>query len=181
MMSKLVIRRSIFFALAIVTPILTHAAPTVSAGFSPSAESTGQSALQLVLNTINGANHSIDVAAYIFTSKPVAEALVTAKNRGVSVRVVADKKGNMTYSAVTFLANQGIPVRLNTHYPVMHNKFIIVDANTVQTGSFNYTASAAKKNAENVLLVQNAPNLAGAYQNEFNRLWNESEAITHRY
>lgn len=178
-----IIPKSTRFILAIMlaVPTLTLAAPTVSAGFSPPAESNGQSALQLVLNTINGAKQHIDVAAYLFTSKPVAEALVSAQKRGVSVRVVADKKGNMGYSAVTFLANQGVPVRLNTHYPVMHNKFIIVDGNTVQTGSFNYTASAAKRNAENVLVVQDAPDLAAAYQNTFNRLWGESDALAGRY
>ncbi|MCU3851942.1 phospholipase D-like domain-containing protein [Enterobacter roggenkampii] len=53
--------------------------------------SASQNALQLVLSTINSARLNIDVAAYSFTSKPVAAALVAAKNRGVAVRVVADE------------------------------------------------------------------------------------------
>ena len=46
----------------------------------------------------------------------------------------------------------------------MHNKFMVVDGDAVQTGSFNYTTSAATRNAENVLVVQDSPELAKAYQ-----------------
>lgn len=140
--------------------------------------SASQNALQLVLGTINSARRNIDVAAYGFTSKPVAAALVAAKKRGVAVRVVADEKSNTgKYTAVTFLANPGVPVRLNGRYAIMHNKFMVVDGNTVQTGSFNYTASAVSRNAENILLIKEVPDLVATYQEEFNRLWNESENI----
>ena len=133
-------RKSILFALVITLspPVMA----TLTVGFSP-ATTDQQSALEVVLSTINGAKRSVDVAAYSFTSKPIAAALVAAKNRGVSVRVVADEKANNDrYTAVTFLANQSVPVRLNARYAIMHNKFMVVDGDTVQTGSFNYTASA---------------------------------------
>lgn len=172
-------RKSILFALVITLspPVMA----TLTVGFSP-ATTDQQSALDVVLSTINGAKRSVDVAAYSFTSKPIAAALVAAKNRGVSVRVVADKKANNDrYTAVTFLANQSVPVRLNARYAIMHNKFMVVDGDTVQTGSFNYTASANSRNAENALLVQNAPALAGTYQAEFNRLWSESIAQPSHY
>lgn len=172
-------RKAVFLGLAIAMAMPVLAKPSVSVGFSPS---SSQSALQLVLSTINSATRSIDVAAYSFTSKPVAAALVAARKRGVAVRVVADEKGNAgKYTAVTFLANQGVPVRVNGRYAIMHNKFMVVDGNTVQTGSFNYTASATARNAENVLVVQNSPELARAYQSEFDRLWNESSPLKPRY
>lgn len=172
-------RKAAFLALAIAMAAPVSAKPTVSVGFSPSAD---QGALRLVLNTINSARQSIDVAAYSFTSKPVAVALVTARKRGVAVRVVADEKGNTgKYTAVTFLANQGVPVRLNGRYAIMHNKFMVVDGDTVQTGSFNYTASAVSRNAENVLVVQNTPDLARAYQSEFDCLWNEASPVKPRH
>lgn len=89
---------------------------------------------------------------------------------------MADEKSNTgKYTAVKYLANQGVPVRHNGRYAIMHNKFMVVDGDTVQTGSFNYTASALSRNAENVLLIQEVPELAATYQGEFNRLWNESE------
>lgn len=173
--------KSLFLALALVTasPLVVIAAPSITAGFTPSGS---QSALEVVLSGIKGAHSTIDVAAYSFTSKPVAAALVAARNRGVAIRVVADEKANNDrYTAVRFLANQGVPVRLNGQYAIMHNKFMVIDGKNVQTGSFNYTASAVSRNAENVLLVQDSPELAKAYQTEFNRLWDESAPVKARY
>ncbi|MEI4920376.1 phospholipase D-like domain-containing protein, partial [Klebsiella pneumoniae] len=51
----------------------------------------------------------------------------------------------------------------------------------VQTGSFNYTASAVSRNAENVLLIEDAPQLAETYQREFNRLWDEGTPLNALY
>jgi len=166
-------------AIAMASPLLAVAASSVDVGFSPA---TSHSALDVVLSGIKNARKSIDVAAYSFTSKPVATALIAAKRRGVAVRVVADQKANSDrYTAVTFMANQGVPVRLNSQYAIMHNKFMVIDDDTVQTGSFNYTASAVSRNAENALLVRDSSELAKAYQGEFNRLWNESTALNGRY
>ena len=72
------------------------------AGFSPRGDS-----LQLVLKAIDSAKKSIHVAAYSFTSKPIATALVSAYKRGVDVQVIADKKSNSgKYTAVTYLATR---------------------------------------------------------------------------
>lgn len=156
------------------------ASPTIEAGFSPS---TGQqSALALVVNGVNGAKRQILVAAYSFTSKPIATALITAKLRGVDVRVVADMKSNGAhYSAVTFLANKGVPVRLNGRYAIMHNKFMVIDGQDVQTGSFNYTQAASQKNAENVLVLREVPELAAIYAQNFEKLWEEGEMLSPGY
>jgi len=156
------------------------ASPALEVGFSPSAGH--QSALAVVVNGINGAQHQVLVAAYSFTSKPIATALINAKQRGVQVMVVADKKGNSApYSAVTFLANKGIPVRLNGRYAIMHNKFMIIDGQDVETGSFNYTQAAAQKNAENALLLRGVPDLAETYAKDFERLWDEGDALSPAY
>lgn len=57
------------------------AAPSVQAGFSPEG-----SAEQLVLKTIEAAQHNIRLMGYSFTSPEVAGALISAKRRGVDVR-----------------------------------------------------------------------------------------------
>jgi phosphatidylserine/phosphatidylglycerophosphate/cardiolipin synthase-like enzyme len=135
-------------------------------------------ALQLVLKGIAQARRSIHLAAYVFTSKPVATALLEARRRGVEVAVVADKQENQRqYSATRFLANQQLPVRLNGKYAILHDKFMIIDQQHVQTGSFNYTAAAASKNAENVLIIWNAPALAARYEAQWQRLWQEAEPL----
>ncbi|HFI1604511.1 TPA: type IV secretion system protein [Enterobacter hormaechei] len=43
------------------------------------------------------------------------------------------------------------------------------------------TASAVSRNAENVLLIEDAPQLAEAYQREFKRLWDEGTPMNARY
>jgi phosphatidylserine/phosphatidylglycerophosphate/cardiolipin synthase-like enzyme len=132
--------------------------------------------LALILSAIHSAQKTIYVAAYGFTSKPIATALNDAHKRGVDVRVVVDGKANgKQYTAATFLRNHGIPVRFNNKYSIHHNKFMVIDEITVETGSFNFTSSAAKRNAENVLVLYNASTLAARYIAEWKELWAEAE------
>jgi type IV secretion system protein VirD4 len=55
----------------------------------------------------------------------------------------------------------------------MHHKFIVVDGESVQLGSFNYSVSADKSNAETAIYIRNAPSVALAYRDEWHRLANE--------
>jgi len=160
-------------------PVAEKASPRTAfeIGFSPKGES-----LSIILKAIAGAQRSILVAAYSFTSKPISAALLEAHKRGVDVRVLADAKSNSgRYSAVTFLANQGVPVRINGRYAIFHHKFMVIDGRHLETGSFNYSAAAATKNAENVLILRDVPELAGMYAREWEKLWNEGEEVTPRY
>lgn len=145
---------------------------SVSVGFSPG------NAEPLVIQTINEARHSIDVAAYSFTSAPIAQAMARAEHRGVTVRVVLDKaQSEEPYSSARYLASEGVAVRANGRFALMHDKFLVVDGQTVETGSFNYTRSAQVRNAENVIVLHAAPAMARAYHNEWNGLWAEGSPL----
>jgi phosphatidylserine/phosphatidylglycerophosphate/cardiolipin synthase-like enzyme len=150
----------------------------IAVGFSP-----GGGAEAIILAGIEQARESIQVAASSFTSRAISRALLDARKRGVDVRVIADKEWNSenTYSAVNFLANQGIPVRVNGNYAIFHHKFMIIDGRHVQTGSFNYSAAAANKNVENVLLLWDVQRVAELYDREWQRLWAESVEVKARY
>ena len=114
--------------------------------------------------------------------KPIAKALVEAHKRGVKVFVVADKTDNSKgYTAVTFLANEGVPVRLNGRYAILHSKFMVIDNTHLQLGSFNYTAAAVDRNEENVLLLRNVAPLAQQYVVEWKRLWEEGNDLPRAY
>jgi cardiolipin hydrolase len=52
----------------------------------------------------------------------------------------------------------------------MHHKFAVIDGSVVVTGSFNWTTQAVKNNQENILFYENKE-LAGAYTEEYNKLW----------
>jgi len=154
-----------------------YATSNIDIGFSPD-----HTSLPLVLKAINSAKSSICVAAYSFTSKPISQALYNAAKRGVKIQVVADAKANGgKYTATTFLANQDIDVRLNSNYAIMHNKFIVVDDKTVETGSFNYSAAAVKSNAENVIVIWDNPQIASRYKAECIRLFNEATKLPKAY
>lgn len=151
--------------------------PAVEVKFSPS-----RAAEQAIVNFIGEARKSVHVAAYSFTSKEIAQALLGAKRRGIDVRVVVDKsQRGERYTAVNFLANQGVPVRINSRYAIQHSKYIIVDGASVQTGSFNFTASARDRNSENVLILRAMPAIASQYEANWAGLWNESQDLAPAY
>lgn len=119
---------------------------------------------QAVVDQLNGAKKQVLVQAYSFTSAPIARALVDAKHRGVDVQVILDKsQRGERYSSATFLANNGVPTYIDPAHKIAHNKVMVIDGQTVITGSFNFTKSAEEGNAENLLVINNAPQLAQRY------------------
>lgn len=153
---------AVLSAFLLLSPRVDAVSPAAEVAFSP-----GGGATALVVKTIAQARQSIRVAAYSFTSKPIAQALLEAHKRGIDVRVVLDKSNaTARYSSATFLANVGIPTRINHRYAIMHDKFIVVDGERVETGSFNFTASAEARNAENVLVLRD-PAVAQRYAREW--------------
>ncbi len=78
-------------------------------------------------------------------------------NRGLRVNVLLDKS-NLTdkYSQISRLRKSGIDVSIDRVPGIAHNKIIIIDKKIVITGSFNFTNAADKRNAENVIIINNA-------------------------
>ena len=136
----------------------------------------GQKAQPVLIGIINSAKQTLDVAIYSFTDKEVASALVKAKARGVSVRVITDRTQAATRSQQTVLkqiVRAGIPVKVDTHDGIMHLKVTVADGKTATTGSFNYTQSAENSNDE-VFVVINSSKVAQDFGSEFNHMWNDS-------
>ena len=69
----------------------------------------------------------------------------------------------------------------NPNYKIQHDKVIIVDGRHVETGSFNYTASAEKYNSENAIVMWDAPELAGQYLKHWQSRWNQGRDFTPSY
>jgi phosphatidylserine/phosphatidylglycerophosphate/cardiolipin synthase-like enzyme len=108
---------------------------TVEVFFSPSGGAT-----EAIVREINTAKKEILVQAYSFTSKPIAKALLDAHSRGIKVVTVLDRsQRTQKYSGATFLANAGIPVFIDDKHAIAHNKIMIIDRQTLITGSFNFT------------------------------------------
>lgn len=158
---------------------LTAQAQEIQIGFSPEG-----SAEQLVLDVIHGARQQIRLMGYSFTSPKVVKALVQAKRRGVDVQVVLDARGNTSKAsraAMNLLVNAAIPVRTNAAYKIQHDKVIISDGQNVETGSFNYSASAAKANSENALVLWGFPEVASVYLEHWQSRWEQGQPYQSSY
>lgn len=159
------------------------AAPTaISVGFSP--DGTAEA---LVIRAIDSARSSIRVMAYAFTSPTVARALIAAKRRGVDVGVAVDEKQNLAEDrsragkqALNLIANAGIPTRIVAAYPMQHSKYMVIDGEHIETGSFNYSA-AARRNSENALVIWNRPDLAKEYIANWMTVYNQGQPYTSTY
>jgi hypothetical protein len=127
---------------------------------------------------------SILVQAYVFTSKPIARALVAAHRRGVRVEVLLDAEMNRpsSLSVLPQLLEAGIPVAVETRYNIAHNKVIILDPasashGAVVTGSYNFTRSARVANAENLLILRGNPALVRVFLDNWQRHRAEAQGL----
>jgi phosphatidylserine/phosphatidylglycerophosphate/cardiolipin synthase-like enzyme len=129
-------------------PVLNRA--PVKVCFSPKGKCTA-----CIVRTISVAESEVLVQAYSFTSVPIAKALLDAHKKGVRIRVILDKsQKSERYTSASFLSNSGIPTYIDARHAIAHNKIMIIDRQTVITGSFNFTKAAEERNAENVLIIK---------------------------
>lgn len=174
-------RSALFVAASLVlaVPAASSDAATLQVGFSPEG-----SARTLVLSVIESAKHDIRLLGYSFTAPDIAHALIDAKKRGVDVRVVLDDSANhggASHAAMNLIVNAGIPLRIDSHYKIQHDKVIIADGETVETGSFNYTSAAERYNSENAVVVWNYPQIATPYLDHWKTRWDQSSPYQSSY
>jgi phosphatidylserine/phosphatidylglycerophosphate/cardiolipin synthase-like enzyme len=147
--------RQVYFRL--VTP------PAVTVSFSPKGGCT-----DAVVREVHQARREILVLAYSFTSKPIAQALIEAKKRGVHVEMLLDRSNEQEASSeLGPLLEQGVTPLIDAQHAIAHNKVMIIDHRTLVTGSFNFTHQAEVENAENLLVIKGHPQLVNAYRENF--------------
>lgn len=130
----------------------------------------------LIAQEIARAKESIYVQAYGLTSGIIVNQLIQAKNRGVKVQVLLDKSNvSDKWSKMMDLVNANVSVRIDKVLGIAHNKVIIIDEQKVITGSFNFTNAADKRNAENVIIINNK-SVAKEYLNNWQNRCNKNYA-----
>ena len=146
------------------------ASGTIQVVFAPEDDAAG-----LILQALNGAKKQVLVQAYSFTSKPIAQALIAAKLRGVDVQLIADREqaSKMERNRVSEIAAGGVPTFLDGEHQSAHNKVMVIDHGTpnatVITGSYNFTNAAQFKNAENLLIIRGNKALTDVYARNWQR------------
>ncbi|OJW22143.1 MAG: hypothetical protein BGO51_15155 [Rhodospirillales bacterium 69-11] len=116
---------------------------------------------------IDAARDSIRVQAYGFTAPRILRALAAAHDRGVDVRIILDKSNEadprqVQSAGASFTRDVGIPTWIDDTVAIAHNKVIVIDGHLVIGGSYNYTSSAERRNAENVTFID-SPAVAALY------------------
>jgi hypothetical protein len=121
------------------------------------------------------AQSTLDICVYNASDATIATAINDAHNRGVAVRYIADDDvANIILSSL----DPNIPVVIRDPIPagIMHNKFIIVDANStnnswVMGGSCNWTNPTNLFNDYNNIIFIQDEAIAKAYTLEFEEMW----------
>jgi phosphatidylserine/phosphatidylglycerophosphate/cardiolipin synthase-like enzyme len=134
-----------------------------------------ESVADAIMRLLHGASSSIDGALYRFNHPGLAQGLEEAAQRGVRVRLLVDgNKYKESRATQELLAGAIIPFRLafgrQGRGSKMHHKFVILDQQTVLTGSYNWTVESEDENHENLLILRDADPVE-AYIREFEALW----------
>ena len=148
-------------------------APTLSC--SRLVVTPGDSRLR-IQTLIASATASLDIALYYLSDTAIRAAVMTAKNRGVAVRVLLASTGEIPENATTAstLTAGGVPVRTLAN-PVLHAKVIIADGARALVGSNNMSVTSLRDNRElGVIMREPAP--VAAVLAQFNSDWNAGTA-----
>lgn len=149
------------------THSFTVAGSPVQSYFSPTDNTTAR-----IVDAINSADHTLDIALFTFINNDIGDAVVAAKERGVYVRCIIE---NTSYIGSEFnsLVSAGIAAYSHQSVPYdFHHKYCIIDAfygnsdPLVVTGSHNWTNSAEDEYDENTLMIHNQM-IAQQYTEEF--------------
>lgn len=122
-----------------------------------------------LVEAIDDARLSIDVAAYSLSLNSVRIALINAHQRGVTVRMVMEST-NMDNSDPQRIIEAGIPVVGDNRDGLMHDKFVVIDRSEVWLGSMNFTDSGAYDDNNNMLRVRSTK-MAENYIKEFEEMF----------
>jgi len=154
--TKLCKKVLLFFLLAVVPSICFAEYFSFNASYEV-CFTPGDDCANKIIREISQAKGQVLVQAYSFTSRPIANELIKAKRKGIDVRIILDKSQLKTpYSLVKLFKNNKVVLTIDHLPAIAHNKVIIIDKSVVIGGSYNYSQSAEKSNAENVIIIKDA-------------------------
>lgn len=143
-------------------------APEAFAYFSP-----GLDCLDAINREIRRAKSSLDVCVFTISDNRISDELIEAWNRGVKVRIITDDDKQYDKGSDIFqLKSRQIPLVTDSTPDHMHHKFMIADKTIVICGSYNWTRSAATRNNEDIVVLEN-PVIVHSFVDEFERLWKQ--------
>ncbi|HYA28606.1 MAG TPA: phospholipase D-like domain-containing protein [Acidobacteriota bacterium] len=124
-----------------------------------------------VTEAIRASKERVTLALYGFDNSDLAEELLKLVKKNVTVRLKIDTARSASKKIIALIEQLkagGVEVQTVAPNGRNHNKFAIIDGKRVLTGSYNWTLKA-ENNWEN-LLILDCPELAKAYENEWERI-----------
>ena len=140
--------------------------------FPDEPETRTQTIVDGLIEVINSAQRSLDIAIYELNLDEVGDAILAARERGVEVRLVTDTDELEELETLIRLKEEGIPIVSDERSPIMHNKFVVSDNQSVWTGSWNFTTNGTYRNNNHAIFI-NSPELAQNYSTEFDEMFVE--------
>lgn len=148
----------------------------------------------VISRALKQAQNSINLALFVFSDQYIANTLNNKNNQGIQIKTLIDPEFIFRYYSEG-LDMLGVALSNNCKYETdnkpwqqkiktvgvaklpkgdkLHHKFGVVDDNIVITGSHNWSASANYQNDETLLVIKN-PIVTAHYQQEFDRLYENS-------
>ena len=137
----------------------------ISTYFSP-----GNDTISPLIREIQSAERSIHFMAFSFTHDALGSAMRDRFRSGIDVRGVFEERQVDKHSEHDAMKADGLPVVIDRSRGTMHHKVIVVDEETVITGSYNFSKNAEKRNNENLLIIKGNREIAAAYLAEYRRI-----------
>lgn len=126
---------------------------------------------QRIISEIQKANQNIFLAMAWFTDRDIANAIISAKNRNITVDIILSSNAqNETVKQMFKDSNVSIHAfETGDERGMMHHKFCLIDNGISINGSYNYSYNASNNNVENIQ-VSDDPNTYRQLFAEFERL-----------
>jgi phosphatidylserine/phosphatidylglycerophosphate/cardiolipin synthase-like enzyme len=130
---------------------------------------------QKLVRLLGGAQESVWVLAFSFTSDDLANALIERLEAGVDVLGVMEEAQVTSNKGTDFyrLRSAGANLRMDGNPRNMHHKILIVDDQIVVFGSYNYSYYAESQNDENLIIVYDE-RFTAPFIDEFKQIYTQA-------
>lgn len=141
---------------------------------------------EVIINFIDKSQKRLDIAVQELENRTIAEAIIRARLRKVTVRLVIEQdylkvKRARKHPFISGGENENnriihdailrsnIDVKSDFNASIFHQKFIIRDGSSILTGSTNFTPTGTDNNLNHVVIVHDKK-VAKVYANEFKEI-----------
>lgn len=137
-----------------------------------------------IIDFIGAAQRELLVAVQELDHRPIAEALIAARRRGVYVRAILEQdylreskvpapdslgSQEVNRELLTRILRAGVDAKADYNPRIFHQKFIVRDRSALLTGSTNFTTTGVSKNLNHIAVIEDVE-VAREYAREFTQI-----------